>query len=315
MINTRKRYYNLPRKTKGLVFILALFFLFSRPAKAQFLTPADSLNKPRVIGLTSSVAVGYSSAMIGLNAMWYKDFPRSNLHFFNDNGAWLQMDKVGHALTSYQLARYGYQSLCWAGLNPSKATWIGGGFSLLMMTSIEVFDGFSSEWGFSPGDMVANLGGTGLFITQHLLWNEQRVALKFSYAPSDYAPYRPELLGGGGLESMLKDYNGQTIWLSVNPSSFSHGDRKLLPWLSIALGYGANGMTGGDFNPAQQSEFAPASFERYRQYYLSLDVDLSKIKTNSQVLKTIFSLIGFIKIPAPALELSQNRLTWHWIQF
>ena len=140
--------------------------------------------------------------------------------------------------------------------------------------------------------------------------------LKFSYTSSAYAQYRPETLGSTGLESVLKDYNGQTIWLSINPSSFSHKKDPFLPWLNVALGYGANGMLGGDSNPAfNQAGDALPEMERYRQYYLSLDIDLSRIKTENHFLKTVFSVVGFIKIPAPALEFSRDKLTWHWLHF
>ena len=40
----------------------------------------------------------------------------------------------------------------------------------------------------------------------------------------------------------------------------------------------------------------------YRQFYLSLDVDLTKIETKSHFLKTLFSVFNTIKIPAPTLQ-------------
>ncbi len=248
--------------------------------------------------------------------MWYKEYPRSDFHFYNDNNAWLQMDKAGHAVTSYQLGRYGYEVMHWTGVNEKSAIWIGGSFGLFFLTSIEIMDGLSAEWGFSTGDAIANVGGAALFIGQQLGWKEQRMQLKFSYSPTDYAQYRPETLGNGGVESMFKDYNGQTIWLSVNPSSFFHNTRKFAPWLNVAFGYGANGMLGGSENPPFNDAGVPLpDTERYRQFYLSADIDLSRIPTKSHLLKTIFSVVGFIKIPAPTIELSQGKAHWHWMYF
>lgn len=286
------------------------------PAQAQFLVPSDSLNKPRLATVATITGVGYATSIIGLNQLWYSDYPQSSFHFFNDNADWLQMDKLGHSLTTYQLGRYGYEALQWSGLDSKKSIWIGGGFGLLYMTSIEIMDGYSAEWGFSTGDMLANVGGTALFIAQQAAWNEQRIALKFSYSESEFAQYRPDVLGTGGLESVLKDYNGQTIWLSVNPSSFSRSETKFLPWLNVAFGYGANGMLGGDSNPLENEDanILP-EFTRSREFYLSLDVDLSRIQTRSHLLKTIFSVVGFIKVPAPTLELTRGDLAWHWLYF
>ncbi|WP_340169217.1 hypothetical protein [Lacinutrix sp.] len=45
---------------------------------------------------------------------------------------------------------------------------------------------------------------------------------------------------------------------------------------------------------------------RQRQFYLSLDVDLTKIETKSNTLKTIFSIFNAIKIPFPTLELNSK---------
>lgn len=297
-------------------WILCLIAIGVPRVQSQVLAPADTLDKNRLIFATSVTTVGYGVSMIGLNELWYKEYPRGKFHFYNDNAAWLQMDKTGHALTAYQLGRYGYEVMKWMGTKDESAIWVGGNFGLLFLTSIEVLDGFSEEWGFSYGDALANAGGTAVFIAQQLAWQEQRVSLKYSYSATKYAPLRPETLGRGGIASALKDYNGQTYWLSVNPHSFLKKEKPFLPWLNIAIGYGAEGMLGGDFNPEYNARGDLLPFaERHRQYYLSLDVDLSRIKTENHLLKTLFSVVGFIKIPAPALEYSRNKLTWHWIKF
>ena len=54
----------------------------------------------------------------------------------------------------------------------------------------------------------------------------------------------------------------------------------------------------------------------YRQFYLSLDVDLTKITTKSHFLKTLFSVFNTIKIPAPTLQYDEyNGLKGHFIYF
>lgn len=303
-------------RTLKAIMWYVFFFTATTAAHAQFFTPSDTLNKNRLIASSAIAVGGYSASMVGLHRLWYKDYSQSNFHFFNDNKSWLQMDKAGHGLTAYQLGRYGYRVLKWTGMDEEPAVWIGGNFGLLFLTGIEIMDGYSEKWGFSYGDAVANAAGTALFISQQLLWKEQRVLLKFSYSPGEYAAYRPETLGRSGMERILKDYNAQTYWTSINLSSFFNSESKFLPWLNIALGYAANGMLGGDFNPAVNGAGQELPFaERYRQYYLSLDIDLSRIKTQNHFLQTVFSVVGFLKIPAPALELSQNSLKWHWVKF
>jgi hypothetical protein len=199
--------------------------------------------------------------------------------------------------------------LKWSGVERKKAIWYGGMLGSVYLSTIEILDGYSSEWGFSIGDFAGNTAGSLLVIGQELAWNEQRVVLKYSFRQSEFAEYRPQLLGNNLQENILKDYNGQTYWLSVNPSSFMSSATKFPKWLNIAIGYGADGMTGGDFNPPYINEDGKqVHFERYRQYYLSFDVDLTRIKTRSRFLRTVFYSVGFIKIPAPALEFSEKGI-------
>ena len=117
-------------------------------------------------------------------------------------------------------------------------------------------------------------------------------------------------------ENVLKDYNGQTYWLSVNLASFMNKETRFPKWLNVALGYGAEGMTGGESNPPSFDEKGnPIYFDRYRQFYLSIDVDLTRIKTKSKFLKTVCNAIGFIKIPAPSIELNKKGLSGNWLGF
>ncbi|HEY0030784.1 MAG TPA: DUF2279 domain-containing protein [Bacteroidia bacterium] len=272
-------------------------------------TNYPSFSKKRLALVAGTEAVLYGGSLVGLNELWYKNYPRSSFHFFNDNEEWLQMDKVGHLTTSYYVGRVGVGLLKWSGVERKKAIWYGGMLGSVYLSTIEILDGYSSEWGFSIGDFAGNTAGSLLVIGQELAWNEQRVVLKYSFRQSEFAEYRPQLLGNNLQENILKDYNGQTYWLSVNPSSFMSSATKFPKWLNIAIGYGADGMTGGDFNPPYINEDGKqVHFERYRQYYLSFDVDLTRIKTRSRFLRTVFYSVGFIKIPAPALEFSEKGI-------
>ncbi len=117
---------------------------------------------------------------------------------------------------------------------------------------------------------------------------------------------------------MLKDYNGETFWLSVNLKSFAP-HCKLPPWLNLAAGYGGKGLLGGfenrSFDKTGSLVFDRADIKRRRQFYLSPDVDFTKIKTNKKGLKTLFSLANIIKLPAPALEFSNGKFKGHWLMF
>jgi hypothetical protein len=225
------------------------------------------------------------------------------------------MDKCGHVTTSYYVGLIGYSTLRWAGVTEKKSIWYGGMTGLFYLSSVELLDGFSAEWGASAGDVAANTLGTVLFISQQLAWHEQRFVMKYSFHGSPYAQYNPDQLGSTFPQRMLKDYNGQTYWISANLSSLGLQQTRFPKWLNMAVGYGAEGMTGTSSNPDEINGNPVPYSERYRQYYISPDIDLSRIPVKSKTLKLILNTIGFIKIPMPAIEFNKNGVRFHPLYF
>lgn len=262
----------------------------------------DSLHPGRLAAVVSAEVTLYFGSLGGLYFAWYKGYPQSSFHLFDDNNEWMTMDKAGHATSAYYISMIGYNSYRWAGLSNQKATLYGGLLGIAYMLNIEILDGFSSEWGFSPGDFTANTAGCLLFMGQQLGWKEQRFVLKYSFHQTKYATFNPNLLGDNLIQNMVKDYNGQTYWLSGNISSFLPKTSRFPRWINVAFGYGAEGMTGARSNPDSLNHKAIPHYDRYRQLYLSFDVDLTRIPTRSKPLKVLFTIFSFIKIPFPAIE-------------
>ncbi len=332
---------------KGVFFLfLALFFYGSglaaqeinftqrdplqAVAKDNWLKPADTLNKRRFYISAGTGATLYGAASVGLYQTWYKDFPRSSLRSFNDWPEWNQMDKAGHAFTAYIFSRYAFAGARWAGLKRPAARYTALGVANLLQGTIEVMDGFSAEWGFSWSDMGANLSGSLLFTVQDIAWKEQRILMKVSNdlrahpdipitngngAMSNLGNISRERFGDNFFERYLKDYNAQTIWLSANPKSF-FPKSKLPTWLNIAVGYGSENVYGaygnGWVENGERFSYAP---QRYRQYFLSPDIYLSRIPTKKRWVRLVLGALDFIKLPAPALEFSQGKFKAHWVQW
>ncbi|MEL6926167.1 MAG: DUF2279 domain-containing protein, partial [Bacteroidota bacterium] len=304
--------------------------------------PFQSLKK-RTYFIGTAFTATYLSASIILWEAWYKDIGISRFHFFNDWKGWERMDKYGHLFTAYNESNWSMQGLQWAGVNRRKAMWIGAAIGTGLQLTIEVMDGFGEDWGFSVSDVAFNTLGVGLFVGQELLWEEQRITFKVSSNARSY-PDLPvysrdgqhsitiseraaDLFGESYTERFLKDYNAQTLWASFNIHSFlPPGHRRFPKWLNVAVGYGAENMFEGDDDRYGWSSLSangtpiefdrdPTVLPRYQQFYLSLDVDLRRIPTKSPFLKTVFNILNFIKIPAPALELNtQGQFRAHWIR-
>lgn len=295
------------------LFLVVFQIGFCQSKPTHFFKPSDSLNLKRQNRVVITEAILATGTLIGLNQVWYADYPKSDFHFINDNSEWLQMDKAGHLFSSYHLGRFGAEMLQWSGTTKKNQLLYGAGLGFAFLTAVEVMDGYSSDWGASSGDIIANAAGTAFYVSQELIWHEQRITPKFSFHSTKYASFRPAVLGSSFSEQILKDYNGQTYWLSINLNSFAKGS-KIPKWLNVALGYGAEGMiTGNKADTLPNIAYNP---KRFRQLYLSLDVDLTKIKTNSHFLKTVFSVFNAVKIPAPTIEFVHfNDIKYHFIYF
>src|SRR5690606_8699983 len=90
-------------------------------------------------------------------------------------------------------------------------------------------------------------------------------------------------------------------------------------WLSVVVGYGADGMLGADNNIGTVKEgnvtFNRTDIKRYRQCYLAPDIDLSKIKTNKKAVKILLTVLSSFKFPTPSLEFSNGSFKVHALHF
>ena len=269
----------------------------------------DTLHPARLRLFVATGAAGYGATLVGLNYLWYADYPRSSFHFFDDSGEWLQVDKAGHAVTPYLEAYYIMHVLRWTGLKRKTAAIYAGLTAFMLQNTIEVFDGFSAGWGASLSDVAANFTGAALMTSQELAWGEQRIRLKImphfqSYPEGELRERAEDLYGKSLLVRFFKDYNSLNTWASVNLHSFDP-DGGLPPWLNIAIGYGAGGMYGGYDNiwTDQNGVIHDRSdIVRYRRFFISPDIDFSRIKTRSPYLKILLEALNIIKVPLPAIE-------------
>jgi hypothetical protein len=287
----------------ALTFFLCTV-LFTQASARQ--TDSLSVNKKRLTNLIVISGAAYAVTLVGLNELWYQDSRQQSFRFFNDNAEWKQVDKLGHFYAGFYFSYGTSKALRWANVRQRKADLIGAVTGFMVLVPIEIFDGFSDAYGASSGDLLANAAGSAFFLTQSLLWKEPRIIPKFSFHRTDYAALRPNTLGDNIASEFLKDYNGQTYWLSIDLDKFIRFPK----WLNLAVGYGAHGMVY-----ARDSQNEEAGFSAYRQYYLALDLDLTGIRTRSKVLKTFFSLVSLLKLPAPTLEFSKKGTTFHAAYF
>lgn len=290
---------------KHAIFLYA--FLFSQQINWGQSSPQDSTpTKKRVILSSSIMGVAYASSLVALNGVWYKEFPKSKFHFFNDGSNWMQMDKFGHGFSGYLLSQKAGDLYRWSGVKKSYP-WIGFGIGMSYLGTLEFMDAYNQGWGFSTYDVLANFSGGALYLSQELIFKKQLVLPKFSFFPSKYAAYRPNVLGKNFPEQLLKDYNGQTYWFSFPIGGFVPSLKKM-NWLCLSLGYSVDQKLVGD-------QDAYLDFRAARQFLVSLDIDLTRLPIKNPTLKKVLAQLNMIKIPFSALMIQQGNFSFKPISF
>jgi len=298
---------------KHLFLFLIILLILQRPSFAQ--NDSTQLNKKR-LGISVGVtAASYTAGVLYLSEVWYKDHERVPMHFYDDNAGWKQMDKAAHAYIAYHQSRAGYEMLKWSGVNENTAIFLGGSLGFLFQFPIEIFDGLYEGYGFSWGDVYANTTGSLLFMLQQKFAGEQVVKFKFSYFPTSYSEVNPRVLGENALESLFTDYNAQTYWLSM-------GLHRIIPnqnipeGLNLAVGYSAGGMLSEFKNPEWINGERAPEIKRYRQFFLSPDIDYTQFKSESKFVNGLLEALNLTKLPAPAIEYN-TAYGWvfHFIHF
>jgi uncharacterized protein YfiM (DUF2279 family) len=223
----------------------------------------------------------------------------------------MQVDKLGHMYTAYQLNSVIAGTYRWSGVRRKKAAMFGVGFAWGYQFAIELMDGKSAGWGFSWSDLAANTLGCGLYLGQELAWEEQKIQFKFGYYPSPYAQYRPAVLGSTLPEKILKDYNAQRYWFSFSISD-AFQLKRFPSWINLALGYSVTEKLVGDqdvFTLPDGSE----TFHAKRQFLLSLDINVNRLPIKRKWVKVLLSPIQVVKIPFPTLVITSKELNFNLI--
>ncbi len=295
--------------------ICILSLIFSCFYLSNFAQKIDSLPKDikqkRLISSSSAVSGVWIGGITALSNVWYDEFDKTHFHSFDDSKDWMQMDKAGHVYSAMHLSEASYRLYKWNGLTEKTSTWVGAGIGFGFQTSLEILDGGNAAWGFSWSDMAANAIGATWFLTQQQVWNEQRLLLKFSYHPTEFAALRPSVLGANFSERFFKDYNGQSYWLSFSPKKFT--ENWILPsWICFSLGYSVDQKLVGDKDIYVTNG---QSFQAKRQYLFSLDLDMRELPIKNKYLKALLRPLHYIKIPFPALILDGNKLKGSWLYF
>ncbi len=202
----------------------------------------------------------------------------------------LHLDKGGHMGTGYLEAMIDYELYLWSGFDEVTASWLAFGTSSVFHIFREWHEGFGPGFGFDPGDVGYGMLGAS-FIPLRVLWPWfTNVQLRWSFVPTG----RP--FAGDPNYFWIKDYGGQTNWLSVNlfPEGKDLGSWQFLKGLCIEIG-----LSKAAYHTASHgSEDVPVVV------WLSLGLDLTRYHDAWWT-----RLLGWLKFPFPAVRIDATRGT------
>lgn len=293
-------------KAKYITIIAAVSMMMFGNGVAQ--QKSDSLGqkteqqykvKPgRLILLTTAMTGAFVGLHIYYNNTWWKD--RRDYFKFAEDGYYARdMDKASHIYTANVFTELTGALYEWTGMSPKKSLLYGALTSMAYETYIEINDGFAPNWGFDWKDMGANLFGALYPFMQKAMPVLQNFTFKWSF--------KPKWLKGKvqNSDDLLDDYTNMTFWLGISPSGLLPASlaKNYPSFLGIAVGLSI-----------KNASHAAGSTNAYREWFLSLDYDVTKLPGNTPFLKKLKKILNFYHFPAPAVRVSPSGI-WYGLYF
>lgn len=260
------------------------------------------------------VGVTYTGLFLGQhfiqNSTIWKD--KGSFRIIEDGKYALYVDKPGHIWGTYFVSYLGRDAFVVSGINWELSNILGAALGLAYTSYIEILDGFGVNWGFSPSDFYADVGGSVFFLAQHYIPFLQNFTPKACYYPANWYGELPRT----GSETFNDDYSSQTFWLSINVYNLLPDNlKKYWPsWLELSLGYTARNICDPQnyvCDPNRGKMFYdengnPMVFGSPR-FIIALDYNLVKLLPDGgSFWNWLKQTLNFWKFPSPAIEIGEK---------
>jgi len=217
---------------------------------------------PPNLRLRNSLIIGTGATLVAAYGMshWWRSgfsggFRTTNEGWFGAGTEFGGADKAGHIYSNYAGMRLLTPLFELTGNSRDASVSLAAWSTLGIYTAVEVADGFSRRWRFSPQDAIMNLAGAALGV---VLETHPKLDAIFDFR----LDYRRS--PGASNFSPFGDYSQQKYLIVVKADGFAPlRENKFLRYLEVAVGYGTRGYdTGG---------------ERHRDLYIGLSLNLARL--------------------------------------
>lgn len=217
---------------------------------------------PPNLRLRNSLIIGTGATLVaayGMSNWWHTgftgNFRTTDEGWFGAGTEYGGADKVGHMYSNYASVRLLTPFFESVGNSHDASVSLAAWSALGIYTAVEVVDGYSRRWKFSPQDAIMNLAGAALGATLETHPDlddilDFRVDYRRSPLTSSYNP--------------VGDYSRQKYLFVVKADGFAPlRENRFLRYFEVAAGYGTRGYdTNG---------------ERHRDTYAGLSLNLSRL--------------------------------------
>ena len=227
-------------------------------SKPGDLTPSLRLRNSVIIGTGATLIAGY-----GLTKWWHAGFGGGfksvNEGGFGAGTEYGGADKAGHLYSNYAGVRLLTPLFQSAGNSHDASVSLAAWSTLGVFTAVEVADGFSRRWKFSPQDAIINVAGVALGVVME---NHPKLDaildFRFGYHSSP----------GASNFDPFGDYSRQKYLFVLKADGFAPlRENRFLRYLEVAVGYGTRGYEAGG--------------ERHRDVYFGLSLNLARLLADS----------------------------------
>ncbi|MCF8268122.1 MAG: YfiM family protein [Ignavibacteriales bacterium] len=266
--------------------LLILSLLLFNPCYAQ--DQDSGRHNPDLYRLSLISAATTAGVIAGITSqenMWWKG--ERSAFYINNNQDWtyaLGSDKFGHFYFSYLVSDIYGDLFKWAGIDEPRNKYYAAGLAFCYQTYTEIRDGFSKDYGFSPGDFTANLIGASWPILSHRYAFLDYFVFKISYHPS-------ERFRNNSNRYIIDDYESTYNWVSFRINNILPDQiEKYYPdFLMLTIGHNVAGL---------------ATENPHHILFAGFDIDFEAIPVNLGIFNPVKKLLNYYKIPLPLLQFS-----------
>jgi len=236
-------------------------FVAVQVATAEDLQPKHAATPPN-LQLRNNLIIGSGATLVAVYGSynWWRSgfgggFDTTDEGWFGPGTEFGGADKLGHLYSNYAGVRLLTPLFEMAGNSRDAAVSLALWSTLGIYTAVEVIDGYSRNWKFSPQDVIANAAGA---VLGHALETHPEYDAIFDFRIDYRRSLRSPYFDPFG------DYPAQKYLLVVKADGIAAlRDNGLLRYVEVAAGYGTRGYGSAE--------------KHYRDTYVGLSLNLARL--------------------------------------